>query len=47
MHWLTLLLITPLAGAAIIALIPGERDLLIRRAAVTATSASLLFAGFL
>lgn len=47
MYWLTLLLITPVAGAVLVAFIPGEHSQLIRRTAITAAAIALLFAGFL
>jgi NADH-quinone oxidoreductase subunit M len=44
MGYLSLLLALPLAGAALIALLPGEQTLLIRRVAMSAAGAALILA---
>jgi len=44
MHWLTLLLVTPLAGSMLVAVLPGQRVTVIRRTAILAASLALVIA---
>ncbi|WP_456408150.1 complex I subunit 4 family protein [Thiolapillus sp.] len=44
MHWLTLLLLTPMLGAFLVAAIPGQQAVLIRRMAIFASGMALLLA---
>ena len=44
MHWLTLLLVTPLLGSVVVAALPGQRVVLIRRTAIFAASLALAIA---
>ena len=47
MHWLTLLLVTPLMGSLLVSVLPGHRVKLIRRTAILAASLALVLAGAL